>query len=181
MDSEVSEFILVTSLSVCAAADLKDCRIPNSALALACGAVFGSLIWDALKRGGLMTAMYAGGYFWIRLGLAVILGFPFFLLRMTGAGDVKMMAVVVAALGIEKGAAAVGIGLCLGAVLALERMLRYGSVCQRFLYFFAYIGRVFRNKTLEAYYLPERDGIECVIPLGACFWAGALAVILWMD
>lgn len=181
MSSEVSEFVLATSLSVCAVADLKDHRIPNSSLAAGCVAVLGALIWDALECGGWSMAVNAVSLFWGRLALAGILGFPFFLLRMTGAGDVKMMAVIVAALGGGRGAAAVGIGLCLGAVLALGRMLRYGSICQRFLYLFAYIGRVFRNKTLEAYYLPERDGTECVIPLGACFWAGALAVILWME
>lgn len=116
----------------------------------------------------------------IRLVLVGMLGFPFFFLRMTGAGDVKLLAVIVAALGVRRGAAAVGVGLCLGAVLALGRMLWYGSIYERFLYLSAYVGRIFQHKKLEAYYLPERDGTECVIPLGACFWMGALIAVLWM-
>ena len=31
----------------------------------------------------------------------------------------------------------------------------------------------------EAYYCPERDGYKCVIPLGACFFAGTLISVLW--
>lgn len=90
------------------------------------------------------------------------------------------MAVIAAAMGGRRGAVAIGVGLCLGAVLALVRMLRYGSTCQRFLYLFAYIRDVFQSKRPEPYYLLERDGTGCVIPLGACLWMGALITILWM-
>lgn len=170
----------MTSLSVCAATDLKDHQIPNRALAIGGGAVFFCIVWNAWEGGGWPEALVAGAGFWSRLILTGIAGFPFFLLRMTGAGDIKMAAVAVGALGIERGAAAVCIGLCLGAVLALGRMLRHGSICQRFLHLSAYVRRVFQNKKLEAYYLPERDGEECTIPLGACLWVGILTVALWM-
>ena len=50
------------------------------------------------------------------------------------------------------------IGLCLGAVLALGKMLREGSVCQRFLYLTAYIRRFIQSKEIEAYYC--RSGMD---------------------
>lgn len=140
----------------------------------------GGLIWEAWGGSGWTAALLATVGFWMRLMLTGALGFPFFLLRMTGAGDVKLMAVIAAAMGGRRGAVAIGVGLCLGAVLALVRMLRYGSTCQRFLYLFAYIRDVFQSKRPEPYYLLERDGTGCVIPLGACLWMGALITILWM-
>ena len=105
--------------------------------------------------------------------------FPIFLLRMVGAGDIKFMALVAGCFGLERGFWSVVIGLCLGAVLALGKMLREGSICQRFLYLTAYIRRLIQSKEIEAYYCPERDGYKCVIPLGACFFAGTLISVLW--
>ncbi len=136
------------------------------------------MIWQAWRDAGWPAALAAAAWFLVRLVSAGLLGFPFFLLRMTGAGDVKMMSVVVAALGFGRGAASVGIGLCLGAVLALGKMLRHGSISRRFFYLCAYVRRVFQSRKPEAYYLSQRDGTECVIPLGACLWIGALIVIL---
>lgn len=104
--------------------------------------------------------------------------FPIFLLRMVGAGDIKFMALVAGCFGLERGFWSVVIGLCLGAVLALGKMLQEGSVCQRFLYLTAYIRRFIQSKEIEAYYCPERDGYKCVIPLGACFFAGTLITAL---
>lgn len=137
----------------------------------------GGLIWEAWGGSGWTAALLAAVGFWMRLMLTGALGFPFFLLRMTGAGDVKLMAVIAAAMGGRRGAVAIGVGLCLGAVLALVRMLRYGSTCQRFLYLFAYIRDVFQSKRPEPYYLLERDGTGCVIPLGACLWIDRKSVV----
>ena len=100
------------------------------------------------------------------------------MLEMGGAGDIKFMALVAGCFGLERGFWSVVIGLCLGAVLALGKMLQEGSVCQRFLYLTAYIRRFIQSKEIEAYYCPERDGYKCVIPLGACFFAGTLITAL---
>lgn len=121
----------------------------------------------------------AGAGFLARLVLTAAAGFPFFLFRMTGAGDIKVMALITAFLGTGRGIMSLSIGLCLGAVLALGRMLQDGSACQRFMYLFAYIRRLIQRKEMEAYYCPERDGFRCVIPLGPCFLAGTLVTALW--
>ncbi len=104
--------------------------------------------------------------------LAGILFFPLFLLRMMGAADVKVIAVIVGFLGPARGAAAVGTGFVLGAVWSLERLLRKGMLTQRLSYFLAYIRRMFTLKSYEPYYLADRDGTEPSIPLAFCLSAG---------
>ena len=171
-------------------------RVPTRALAAAAAAGLAVTVgawvsgagniglWAAgmgswLPYTGFWAAAAAGAaVFIMRLGLAASAGFPFFLLRMVGAGDIKFMALVAGCFGLERGFWSVVIGLCLGAVLALGKMLQEGSVCQRFLYLTAYIRRFIQSKEIEAYYCPERDGYKCVIPLGACFFAGTLITAL---
>ena len=99
---------------------------------------------------------------------------PAHALGMLGGGDSKIMAVAVGWLGFRTGVEAIGIGLVLGAVLALGKMLCKGSMAGRFIHFFAYIRRVIQEKKAAAYYDAARDGRDCVIPLGACICAGIL-------
>jgi len=162
-------YALYAMMAYCALMDIRYYRIPNRALAAVAAA---GLAVSAGAAEGIIVFM-------MRLVLAAAAGFPFFLLRMVGAGDIKFMALVAGCFGLERGFWSVVIGLCLGAVLALGKMLREGSVCQRFLYLTAYIRRLIQRKEIEAYYCPERDGYKCVIPLGACFFAGALMTALW--
>ena len=176
-------YALYGMMAYCAFMDIRYYRIPNRALeavaaaglavsAEACVSGAGSVgFWAAAAEGVVVFIM--------GLVLAAAAGFPFFLLRMVGAGDIKFMALVAGCFGLERGFWSVVIGLCLGAVLALGKMLREGSVCQRFLYLTAYIRRLIQSKEIEAYYCPERDGYKCVIPLGACFFAGTLISVLW--
>ena len=70
------------------------------------------------------------------------------------------------------------VGFILGAVWSLQKMLRYGSAFQRFLYLSAYIRQILSNKKIEKYYDPVRDGTECVIPLGTCFCMATVLVFL---
>ncbi len=113
------------------------------------------------------------------MALVWALGFPFFVLGMTGAGDIKMAGLIAASLGIRDSVTAVMAGLVLGAVLALGRMLHQGSICQRFSYLSAYIRRTVQTRKAEKYYCPQRDGYGCVIPFGACLYAGTLLTVLW--
>ena len=190
-------YALYAMMAYCALMDIRYYRIPNRALAAVAAAglavsagaaegIIGNIgLWAAgmgfwMPDTGFWAAAAEGAaVFIMRLVLAAAAGFPFFLLRMVGAGDIKFMALVAGCFGLERGFWSVVIGLCLGAVLALGKMLREGSVCQRFLYLTAYIRRLIQRKEIEAYYCPERDGYKCVIPLGACFFAGALMTALW--
>lgn len=178
--------ILLAVLACCAAFDVREHRIPNRLVA--CGIILG-LGWSVASAGTGREAaelgcrgiclLKAGAGFLGRMILVWVLCFPFFALRMTGAGDIKVMGLMTAYLGMRIGITAITAGLCLGAVLALWKMLHYGSVYERFLYLSAYIRQMLQNRKLETYYCTKRDGYDCVIPLGACYFAGTLAVCLW--
>lgn len=213
----MSEFILLTVLALCAAADVRTHRIPN--WYVGCGAVaellcicleqvygMGLEVGMGLGAGvglgagmgleaglglgaglgpgaglgaGLVCILTAAAGFAARMALVWALGFPFFVLGMTGAGDIKMAGLIAASLGIRDSVTAVMAGLVLGAVLALGRMLHQGSICQRFSYLSAYIRRTVQTRKAEKYYCPQRDGYGCVIPFGACLYAGTLLTVLW--
>jgi len=225
----LSEFILLTVLALCAAADVRTHRIPNRYVG--CGAVaellcicleqvYGMGLGAGVGLGaevgleaglglgagvglgagmeleaglglgaglgpgaglgaGLVCILTAAVGFAARMALVWALGFPFFVLGMTGAGDIKMAGLIAASLGIRDSVTAVMAGLVLGAVLALGRMLHQGSICQRFSYLSAYIRRTVQTRKAEKYYCPQRDGYGCVIPFGACLYAGTLLTVLW--
>lgn len=182
----MSDFILFSVLACCAICDVRYHRIPNCAVC--CGIVMGLACifggapgpWEgASVMDDSLAAGRAAAGFMGRMALVCGLGFPFFVLRMTGAGDIKVMGLIAAFLGLRNGGAAIAAGLCLGAVLALGKMLYQGSMYQRFSYLSAYIRRVVQYRQMEKYYCPKRDGYECVIPLGACFFVGSLFAVMW--
>lgn len=182
----MSNCILLAVLACCAAFDMREHRIPNQLVAwgmiLGLGWMFASAGTgrEAAELGCRGTCLVmSGAGFLGRMVLVWVLCFPFFALRMTGAGDIKVMGLMTAYLGMRVGLTAIAAGLCLGAVLALWKMLHYGSLCVRFLYLSAYIRQMLQNRRLEKYYCTKRDGYACVIPLGACFFAGTLLVCLW--
>ena len=88
------------------------------------------------------------------------------------------MALLAAWLGFSETIKILCVGFILGAVWSLQKMLRYGSAFQRFLYLSAYIRQILSNKKIEKYYDPVRDGTECVIPLGTCFCMATVLVFL---
>ena len=184
-------------MAYCAFMDIRYYRIPNRALAAAAAAGLAVSVEAWVSGAGNVGLWAAGIGFWMqdtgfwaaaaegaavfimRLMLAAAAGFPFFLLRMVGAGDIKFMALVAGCFGLERGFWSVVIGLCLGAVLALAKILHQGSICQRFSYLSAYIRRMVQTRKAEKYYCPDRDGYGCVIPFGACLYAGTLFAVLW--
>ena len=119
-------------------------------------------------------------FYLLRILLVMAAGYPLFKAGMTGAGDIKLAALLAGWLGLKQTVMVLCTGLFLGAVLSLFKMLREGSAFQRFLYLSAYIRQTLSCKKLEKYYIPDRDGTGCVIPLGACFCAGTLVILLGM-
>ena len=171
----IFNFIFWFSLAVCAAEDIRSYRVPNKWLFSAAAAAFLIRCGPVWPAGGAWECLKAAGGFLGRMFLVTAFCFPVYTLGMAGAADVKLMALIAAFMGLERGTEAIMIGLISGAVPALIRMLRQGSVCQRFLYLTAYIGRMIREKKAEMYYNAVRDGRDCVIPLGAFLCLGAFA------
>lgn len=150
--------------------DVKERRIPNwwSLGAVLCGLGLCAL---AAPVGEAFKAALGYGF---RILAATAVLFPFFLLRVMGAGDIKMMAVMVGCLGVPGGACAISLGFIVGAILALIKMLVQRSLRKRLIVLVAYIRRLFLTKEIVPYYQADRDGPEAVIPFTLCLFAGYL-------
>lgn len=150
--------------------DIREQRIPNWWCVCAC--VCGLWVtWQSAPPGeGLWPAV-----FYIARILAVTaVWFPLFHLRMMGAGDIKLMALIAGYMGFKTGARVVLYGFIIGAVLAFLKMLIYRNLYQRLRYFFAYIRRLFLTREAVPYYQASRDGKHVVIPLGFCLLGGCI-------
>lgn len=159
--------LLKCSLLICLAAaglwDLWAGRIPNRWL----------MFWYIIGFGVFVRSSWlaAAGYL-VRSVAAVGLLFLFFLCRMIGAGDIKCMALICGYLGFSSGLRVIGAGMLMGAGWSLGRLLGRGLLRERIRYLTAYVGRVFHEKRIIAYYVPERDGRDMALPLGFCLFLG---------
>lgn len=128
----------------------------------------GIFSWDCLR----ITGKFIGALF-----LTAALGFPIFLFRMAGAGDVKTAALICGYLGMSEGCQVIGTAAVLGALWALLKLIGSRKLFVRIVFFFRYLARTMESGQILPYYIPQRDGGEGVIPLGACFFLG---MALWM-
>lgn len=162
---------MAAALFVCAVSDLREYRIPNGVLA---AGYLAGLLGAAAPEAGQSGFLWRETAEYLERGALTVLSLlPAYALGVTGAGDVKAAGLIIGWLGWRAGARGLGIGWILGAVLALGKLLLNGGAVRRFLHLHAYIGRIHREKRTERYYVRSRDGFGCVVPLGACFCAGA--------
>ena len=148
--------------------DIREQRIPNWWCMSALGAGF-VLTWlGAGPREGVLQCLC----YMARIGIVVTVWFPLFRLRMIGAGDVKLMALMAGYLGLWTGGFAILYGFFIGAILAFLKMLACRNLQQRLIYFFAYIRRLFLTREAVPYYQASRDGKGVVIPMGFCLPGG---------
>lgn len=164
----VNSGLLLVILTVGAWYDIREQRIPNWWCLLGC--LWGLyLTWRGASAEGRAWPLILYG---VRLLVVAAVWFPLFWLRMIGAGDVKLMALIVGFLGFKAGAKVILYGFFIGAVLAFLKMLVCRSLYQRLTFFFAYIRRLFLTKEVVPYYRASRDGKNAVIPMAACLLAG---------
>lgn len=163
----IPSILLRCSLLICLAAaglwDLQAGRIPNRWL----------MFWYIIGFGLFVRSSWlaAAGYL-VRSVAAVGLLFLFFLCRMIGAADIKCMALICGYLGFSSGVRVIGAGMLMGAVWSLGRLLAAGLLWERIRYLTAYVGRVFHEKRIIAYYIPERDGKAAALPLAFFLFLG---------
>jgi prepilin peptidase CpaA len=114
--------VLFVLLVIAAVSDVRRQRIPNW-LTLG-GLAFGlgySVFVPFWGQHGALWALAGGG-----VGFAVL--FPLWLLRLTGAGDVKLMAMAGALLGLDAAPLALIGSLAAGGVCAIAFALRHGNL-----------------------------------------------------
>ncbi len=170
--------------------DWREKRIPNwitglglavgLAVAVAEGFVVGGGGVGSACPGGVGGAVLALGLGLMRVSVTVLLTGGLYALRMVGAGDIKLMAMIVGCLGFWRGGAGILAGLCLGAVWSLGKLLKSGTLIRRLRYFADYIWRYAETGRAAPYYRKGEDGEEIVISLGACIAVGCgIVVLLW--
>jgi prepilin peptidase CpaA len=124
--TEIRLILVVAFVVVAAIFDVRTHRIPNWLVLLgAVTCITGQMIQPALLGFGMAGALKG-----IAVGFALLL--PLYLLRATGAGDVKLMAMVGAYLGPWGVAAAALLSFIAGGVLALAVALAKGALGQLF-------------------------------------------------
>ena len=124
--TEIRLILVVAFVIVAAIFDVRTHRIPNWLVLLgAATCIAGQMIQPALLEFGIAGALKG-----IALGFALLL--PLYLVRATGAGDVKLMAMVGAYLGPWGVASAVLLSFIAGGVLALAIALAKGALGQLF-------------------------------------------------
>lgn len=142
-----------------------------------CGMIL--TILEAGAEKSFSACTIESGLFLVRMAAVTALFFPLFLFRMLGAGDIKLAALICGYAGFTDGAAAVGLGLLIGAVWSFLKMMVNGSLFKRLYHLTVYIGQIYHTKKITAYYDPARDGTEAVIPLAVCLFLGtALTVVI---
>lgn len=112
---------------------------------------------------------------WRFLLPAVVVLIPAFLLfrlRMMGAGDGKVMAVIAGYLGFSDGCRAIAAGLLTGALWSLYRLWRSGGFRARLWYLAAYFVRMFQERKVYVYDALSGGAGGHRIPLAACLAAG---------
>lgn len=124
---------------------------------------------------GLLLAASAAGVWLFRAGFLIpaaatlVLAFMLFRLRLLGAGDGKLMAVIMGYLGWEHGLEAILCSFFLGAVWGLCRLRHSGILEARLSYFTAYLSRMIQRKQTEVY---EAAAGEGKLPLAVFLAAG---------
>lgn len=119
-------------------------------------------------------AMYgwAGSiYFFIRMMVPVLIFYLFFLMRVLGAGDIKLFSVISGFIGLRELAEIIVYSFLAGAVFSLIVLIHNRNLPARLIYVSDYIKTVLVTKSIPKYDC-ESDGKQNVIPFSAAIFAG---------
>lgn len=159
---DVKVFLLCIFLLGAGWSDLRCGKVPNRWL----------LLWTAAG------AVVCGSRFFGAAAVVLVFAYGLFHLRMMGAGDGKMMAVIAGFLGLEQGIRAIGAGMAVGALWSLYRLWRGGDFSVRMKHLAVYAGRMLQTGKTEAYQELSLGAGGNTIPLAACLSAGAYVYLL---
>ncbi len=151
----MGEAMLVVLLAAAGRCDVRERKIPNR------------LIWSGWVLGLFISLWRDGLPGMIRCVLAVLvvmaIGYPLFLIRAVGAGDVKLLSVIGGVHGLCFLCTVSVIWLILSGIVSLAILLRNHILCERFFYVWHYFAAEKAGRT--PYYLAERDGKKCTVIL----------------
>lgn len=131
-----------------------------------------------LLAGAVVGICCRGKDFFPGAGIVLLVTFFLFRLRMIGAGDGKLMAVMAGYLGMEAGAEAIFSGLLVGALWSLYRLWNSNCLRTRLIYLSAYFMRIFQTGRGESYGGDLRKEPSYTIPLAVCMAAGTYLYLM---
>ncbi len=181
--------VLLLFTGGCAWCDLKKRRIPNKLI------VTGGLIFILMRfalgfeigyasgwneilpgiRAALISGMLEVGGFFLRAVILICVMFPVYALRMMGAGDIKLAAVLLGGAGMESGLWIIFCGLAAAGLWSLFIMIYRRLVRQRIRYLLFYMWNFWVTKTVEPYYIEARDGREMSFCMAPSLFFGVIA------
>lgn len=154
-------FLVLLPAAIC---DLYCYRVPHIIIIMGLGL---SLYHNLMTYGLLGTV-----YFFTGCMIPLIVCSFFYLLRMLGAADIKLISIISSYYSFVFSARVVFYALLAGALFSTLKILRKRSLFRRFLYFSSYIKQVYREKRLIPYYESKNWEEEAVIPFSVCILFG---------
>ena len=160
---------LLVILGICAITDLKEKKIKNNWIIIGIIGAFIFLVQgknvQVIKDTLLLSLVFFGVLF------------PLFFIRALGAGDVKLLCMTVLYIG-RQGLEIFLIGMVLtSGMLAVGKMLYFGTFKKRMEYFVTYLQRFLMTRTAEEYGIPSET--TEVIGMAVPVFVGGVSWCLW--
>lgn len=167
----MEELFMFTFLGGSALSDYRTGKIPNRWL------MFGTICLMTLRwiRGpSIQPAIWITEFllFLFCTSATIIVLFPLFLFCMVGAGDIKLMAMIIGFLGVHRGAKVLFYGLAVSAVWSFLIMIHKNILKKRITYFFTYWKQSIHMGCIVPYYDAKKDQTEASIRLAPFMWYG---------
>ncbi|MCR5053419.1 MAG: prepilin peptidase [Lachnospiraceae bacterium] len=102
----------------------------------------------------------------------ILLLFPLYVLRVIGAGDVKLVSVISIFLNSSEVLRTLEAGLLAAGILSLAVMLKRKELILRMIYLKSYANECLQNRKIYSY--KSLDGAGSYIPIATCLYAGYL-------
>lgn len=162
----IQAFYLCIITGICALTDIRERKIKNGWLA---AAVLGAFFFMAVRGNERLVIDGLAVMF-----LTFVILYPLYLLRMIGAGDVKLLCVVGCYIGWKEMAVfVVGTG-CLCVIVTVWKLVYYQNMRRRLAYFWNYVRCLCFTKTPGIYGIPKNkeETIGMAVPVfgGTVIW-----------
>jgi len=159
--------ILICVLIIAVIVDITSYRIPNMCITVG---ILAGLV-RAFSLGGIKAVLGAVGLVFIVFSI----GYPFWLMRGIGAGDVKLLMVIACYLPKEELKLCVVAAILMAGALAVIKMLLYRESRERLWYLLCYLRKLIWCQTADTYVVNRRDK-RCVIRLSVPMLCSVLLI-----
>ena len=160
--------ILICVLLIAVIVDIISYRIPNMCIVvgLLCG------FMRAFSLGGLEMVLRAAGLMLI----VFVIGYPFYVLKGIGAGDIKLMMVIASYLPKDELRVCVIATILIAGVVAGVKMFIYKESRERLWYLLRYLRKLIWCQTADTYVVNKMDK-RCMLRLSVPMFCSVLLLV----